>query len=128
MDKKTKSQYFTITLEKALNLLIDSDRCSRLFAESVKSLIEKFKDIKDWGESPLPDYMDAYLNAKVLRDFIQKKVETPDEKLVEFARKNNIKGILLTASELEILQSLVNNHEEGKEYLTKTYGFSTMLN
>ena len=74
------------------------------------------------------DYMDAYLNAKVLRDFIQKKIETPDEKLIDFAKKNNIKGILLTANELELLQSLVNNHEEGKEYLTKTYGFSTMLN
>jgi len=128
MDKKTKSQYYTITLEKALNLLIDSDRCSRLFAESVKSLIEKYVDIKDWDDSPLPDYMDAYLNAKVLRDFIQKKIESSDDKLVEFAAKNNIKGVLLTANELQLLQSLVNNHEEGKEYLTKTYGFSTMLN
>jgi len=128
MDKKTKTQYYTITLEKALNMLIDSDRCSRLFAESVKSLLEKYVDIKDWGDSPLPDYMDAYLNAKVLKDFIQKKIEMPDEKIVEFATKNNIKGVLLTANELQLLQSLVNNHEEGKEYLTKTYGFSTMLN
>jgi|688.fasta_scaffold70981_7 hypothetical protein len=128
MDKKTKSQYYTITLEKALNLLIDSDRCSRLFAESVKSLIEKYKDIKDWNDSPLPDYMDSYLNAKVLKDFMQKKIEQPDDKLVEFAAKNNIKGVLLTANELSLLQSLVNNHEEGKEYMNKTYGFSTMLN
>jgi len=42
--------------------------------------------------------MDAYLNAKVLKDFMNKKIKEPNEKLLEFIAKNKIKGVLLTYS------------------------------
>ena len=71
---------------------------------------------------------DAYLNAKVLKDFIQKKIEDPDDEIVKFAAKNKIEGVLLTRNELAMLQTLVNNFEETKEFLNKTYGFTTLLN
>lgn len=126
-NKMSKVQYYTITLQKGLNLLVDADRCSRTFSETVKQMAEKYST-QNWDSSPIADYMDAYLNAKVLKDFIQKKVQSPDEELVRFAAKNKIDGILLTKNELTMLQTLVSNFEETKEYLQKNYGFSTILN
>lgn len=126
-NKSGKAQYYTITLEKALNLLIDSDRCAKMFSTSVKTMIEKYS-LDSWDKSAIPDYMDAYLNAKVLKDFIQKKIEDPDDEIVKFAAKNKIEGVLLTRNELAMLQTLVNNFEETKEFLNKTYGFTTLLN
>jgi len=120
-------QYYTVKLDKALNLLLDSDRCMRMFATTVKTMVEKY-DIENWSTSPVPDYMDGYLNAKVLRDFIDKRLKEPDSTIVEFAKKNNIDGMLVTKGELSLLQSLVYNFEETKEYLNKNYGFSTLVN
>lgn len=127
-NKITKAEYYKITLEKSLNIIVDADRCSRLFAESILEFLKKYKRIEEWGDGPLPDYMDAYLNAKVLKDFMEKKVKDPDERLMEYAAKNKISGVLLTKMELNTLQSLVNNLEETKDYLNKKYGFSTLLN
>jgi hypothetical protein len=126
-NKISKAQYYTVTLQKGLNLLIDADRCTKTFSETVKEMAEKYST-ENWDVSPIADYMDAYLNAKVLKDFLQKKIQSPDEELVRFATKNKIDGILLTKNELTMLQTLVNNFEETKEYLQKNYGFSTMLN
>lgn len=126
-NKISKAQYYTITLQRGLNLLVDSDRCTRTFAETVKSMATKYS-IDNWDSSPIADYMDAYLNSKVLKDFLQKKIQEPDEQLVKFAAKNKIDGILLTKNELAMLQTLVSNFEETKEYLQKNYGFSTLLN
>lgn len=126
-NKLSKPQYYTITLQKGLNLLVDADRCAKIFAETVKTAAMKYH-IDNWDSSPIADYMDAYLNSKVLKDFLQKKIQDPDEELVKFAAKNKIDGILLTKNELIMLQTLVSNFEETKEYLSKTYGFSTLLN
>lgn len=121
------AQYYTVRLEKALNLLVDSDRCARMFSTTVKTMVEKY-DTENWDSSPIADYMDGYLNAKVLRDFLDKRLKEPDPFLVEYAKKNKVDGMLITKKELDMLQTLVINFEETKEYLNKNYGFSTMLN
>lgn len=121
------AQYYTVRLEKALNLLVDSDRCARMFSTTVKTMVEKY-DTESWDSSPIADYMDGYLNAKVLRDFLDKRLKEPDPFLVEYAKKNKVDGMLITKKELDMLQTLVINFEETKEYLNKNYGFSTMLN
>lgn len=126
-NKLSNIKYYTVTLEKCLNLLIDTDRCTRMFSTSVKTMAEKYS-LDSWDKSPIADYMDAYLNSKVLRDFIQKKIESPDEELIKFAAKNKIDGVIFTKNELTMLHNLVENFEQTKEYLHKTYGFSTMLN
>jgi len=121
------AQYYTVKLEKALNLLIDSDRCTRMFATTVKTMVERY-DTENWDSSPIADYMDGYLNAKVLRDFLDKRLKEPDPFLVEYAKKNKVDGMLVSKKELDMLQTLVINFEETKEYLNKNYGFSTLLN
>lgn len=126
--KKQESQYYTIKLEKALNMLIDADRCSRMFSTNVKLMIDKYSNPDSWDDSAIPDYMDGYLNAKTLKDFLHKKVHEPDEKLVEYAKLHKVEGVMLTKNDLGLLQSLVYNLEETKTYLQKTYGFNTLLN
>lgn len=121
------AQYYTVKLEKALNLLVDSDRCTRMFSTTVKAMVEKY-DTQNWDSSPVADYMDAYLNAKVLRDFLNKRLKEPDPFLIEYAKKNKVDGMLVTKNELGMLQNLVVNFEETKEYLHKNYGFSTLFN
>ena len=109
-------------------MMTDAERSMKMFAETVKTFVDKYA-IEDWGSSPIPDYMDAYLNAKVLRDFIQKRIEEPDEFVVEFLKKNqNIDGLLMTKDELTMLYRLSTNFDETKEYINKIYGFSTLLN
>lgn len=127
MSKKPDIQYYTMDLKKALNLMIDADRSMRLYATSVKMLVEKH-DAEGWSSTPIPDYMDGYLNSKVLRDFLQKHIEDPDEIAIKYQQKHNIQALLLTKAELQMMYSLIQNFEETKEYMTKTHGISTLLN
>ena len=51
-----QAQYYTIKLDKALNLLVDADRCMRMFATTVKTMVEKY-DTENWDSSPVADYI-----------------------------------------------------------------------
>lgn len=124
---KTKSEYYSIPLKRALNMATDAERSMKLFGETVKTYVEKY-ELDDWSSSPIPDYMDAYLNAKVLRDFIQNKIEKPDEYVTEYLKKNKVDGLIVTHDELLMLYTLSNNFDDSKAYISKIYGFSTMLN
>jgi hypothetical protein len=127
MSTNSKPQFYTLPLKKAVNMMTDADRSMNMFAENVKTMVEKY-DIMSWGDSPIPDYMDAYLNAKVLRDYLQKSIENPDEMVKAYLKKNNIDGLLFSREELTMLHTLSTNFEENKEYISKKYGFTTMLN
>lgn len=122
-----KTQLYSLPLKRAMNMMTDADRCMKMFAESVKTFVEKYA-IEDWGNSPIADYMDAYLNAKVLRDYIQKSMEDPDELVTDYLKKNKIDGILVTREQLTMMYTLFSNFEHSKEHINKTYGFSTLLN
>lgn len=127
MSSDKKPQYYSLPLKRALNMMTDADRSMKMFAENVKTLVEK-TGIDNWSDSPIPDYMDSYLNAKVLRDYLQKKIEEPDELVAEYLKKNNIDGLLMTRDDLSMLYTLYNNFEQSKAYVSKLYGFSTLLN
>lgn len=127
MSSNSKPQYYTLPLKKAFNMMTDAERSMRMFAETVKTMVEKYQ-IEGWDDSPLPDYMDAYLNAKVLRDYLQKSIQEPNEMVTAYLKKNNIDGLLFSRDELTMLHTLATNFEETKEYISKKYGFSTMLN
>ena len=121
------SKYYSLPLKRALNMMTDAERSMKLFAESVKTYIQKYS-IEEWSSSPTPDYMDAYLNAKVLRDYLQKRIEEPDENVAAYLKTNKVDGIIMTKEELTMLYTLSTNFDETKEYISRTYGFSTMLN
>ena len=123
----SKAQYYSLPLKRAVNMLTDADRSMRMFAETVKTFIEKYS-VDDWGKSPIPDYMDAYLNSKVLKDFLQKKIEEPDEAVAEYLKGNNIDGLIMSKDDLTMLYRLSTNFDETKDYINRIYGFSTVLN
>lgn len=107
--------------------MTDADRNMKIFAESVKTMVEK-EDIDKWDSGPVPDYMDAYLSSKAVKDYLQERIENPDPAIVKYLKENNLEGLLFSRSELVLLHSLVQNLEDTKEYLNKKYGFSTILN
>jgi hypothetical protein len=109
----SKAQYYSLPLKRAMNMMTDAERSMRLFAETVKTFIEKYS-VDDWGKSPIPDYMDAYLNSKVLRDFIQKKIQDPDENVAAYLKTNNVDGLIMSRDDLEMLYRLSTNFEETK--------------
>ena len=124
---KKDPQYFTVDAKKSLNLMIDAGRSMRIYGATVKVLVEKY-DSENWSSTPIPDYMDGYLNAKVLRDFIDKRIKEPSKMAIEYMKANNFDGLFLTKEELQIFYSLIQGFEESKEYISKSYGVSTMLN
>jgi hypothetical protein len=127
MSDKSKPQYYSLPLKRALNMMTDAERGMKLFAENVKTLVEKHS-IEEWNESAIPDYMDAYLNAKVLRDYLQRLIENPDENIAAYLKSNKVDGILMSRDDLSMLWRLSTNFEETKEHINKLYGFSTLLN
>ena len=124
---KAETKYYTLPLKKALNMMTDAERGVRMFASSLKTLTEKY-DIEGWSSSPIPDYMEAYLSAKLIMDYLKKRIEEPDEAVVAYLKQNNLEGLLFTREELVMLHTIVSNFDNTKEYLSKTYGYSTMLN
>lgn len=120
-------KYYSLPLKRALNMITDAERSMKLFAENIKTQVEKLQ-IEEWGSSSAPDYMDAYLNAKVLRDYIQKRIEEPDENVAAYLKNNKVDGLIMTKDELTLLYTLSTNFDESKEYINRIYGFSTMLN
>lgn len=126
MSNKTP-QYYTLPLKSAVNIMTDAERGMKMLSGALKEMITKL-DPDSWDASPVPDYMDGYLNAKTISDFLKKKIESPDEAIKEYLKQNNINGILFTVDELTLLYTLVSTYEQTKQLLKKQYGFSTLLN
>lgn len=124
---KKEPQYFTLESKRILNFLIDADRSMRMFATTVKALGDKYEP-ENWYSTSIPDYMDGFLNAKVLKDFIEKQLKQPSKLAVDYMKAHNFDGLFLTKDELQMLYTLIHNFEESKDYISKTYGVSTMLN
>lgn len=120
-------QYYSLPLKSAINIISDAERGMKLLSSILQELIKK-NDIGSWSSTPIPDYMEGYLNAKAISDFVKNKMESPDEAVKEYLKQNNINGLLFTVDELTLLYSLVSNYDQTKQMLKKQYGFSTLLN
>lgn len=124
---KKEAQYYTIDAKKSLNIMIDAQRTMRIFGATIKVMTEKY-DSDNWSSTPIPDYMDGYLNAKTLKDFLDKKIKEPTQMAIDYMKANNFDGLFLSREELQLFYTLVQNNEDTKEYIAKSYGVSTMLN
>jgi hypothetical protein len=122
-----RPKYYSLPLKSAVNIMTDAERGMKMLSSALSELIKK-NEVETWDSTPIPDYMDGYLNAKVIVDFVKKKIESPDEAVKEYLKENNINGLLFTVDELTILYTLVSNYEQNKVSLKKQYGFSTLLN
>lgn len=124
---KKDPQYFTVQAKRSLNIMIDADRSMKIYASTVKDLVIKYEP-DDWASTSIADYMDAYLNCKVLKEFIEKHIKTPSQTAINYMKENNFDGIFLTKDELQTLYTLMSNFEESKSFITKNYGVTTLLN
>ena len=124
--KKKKIQYYTVEFEKFLEIITDAERTNVLICDKIKDLAVEVPT-KDWEVSPILDFLDSCLMVNSFRDFLDDKINYPSEEEVAFVTKNNIKDVLFTKDELEVLQSFFLTIEAKKEYLLRNYNFSCSL-
>lgn len=124
---KKEPQYFTVQAKRSLNIMIDADRSMKIYASTIKDLAQKYEP-DGWASTNLADYMDAYLNCKVLKDFIEQHIKNPSQMAIDYMKENDFDGIFLTKDELQTLYTLITNFEESKAFITKNYGVTTLLN
>lgn len=124
---KKEAQYYTIQAKRSLNIMIDADRSMKIYASTVKDLVQKHEP-DDWSSTSIADYMDAYLNSKALKDYIEQHIKNPSKMAIDYMRENDFDGIFLTKDELQMLYTLMSNFEESKSFITKNYGITTLLN
>jgi hypothetical protein len=84
--------------------------------------------MEDWDSSPVPDFMETIVILQALRQFLDNKINKPNEEEIKFATANNIKDVLVTAEELAVLQSMVITLEDQKELLKSQYNFDYAVN
>ena len=122
-----KPQYYTIVFEKFIDLITESERYYFMLGLQLKEYINEVK-MEDWDSSPVPDFMETIVILQALRQFLDNKINKPNEEEIKFATANNIKDVLVTAEELAVLQSMVITLEDQKELLKSQYNFDYAVN
>ena len=119
---KQQPMYYTILIDKYLDLMTDTDRYYYMVAQELKELIEKVK-LDEWESSPIPDFMETVVILNSLRQLLDKKANDPTEEEVKFCEENKIKDILVTKEDLVMIQKFVIGIEEQKALLLAEYNF-----
>jgi hypothetical protein len=127
MAPKKKVQYYTVQFEKFLEIVSDTEKTNLMITDHIKDLADNVP-VKEWDTSPVYDFLESCLLVNSFRDFLDNKINNPSEEEVEFVTKNNIKDVLFSKDELEILQSFFLAIESKKEYLIRAHNFSCSLN
>lgn len=125
--KKEKPQFYTILFDKYMEIVVDIDKTYYIIADQLKQLIEKTK-VEDWEYSPISDFVESFILIDTYRIFLDEKINNPTDEEVELTIKNNIKDVLFTKEELEVMQHLFLSVEARKDYLLKIHNFSCFIN
>ena len=125
--KKQKVQYYTIVFEKYMDIVTDVDKTYYILSDKLKEMISSTK-IEDWYDSAIPEFLETFLLADSYRVFLDDKINNPTEQEVEVTIKNNIKDVLFTKDELDVMQQLYLTLESRKVALLQNYNFSCFLN
>lgn len=124
---KQDPEYYTIVFERYLDIMTDADRYYYMVVQELKELITKFP-IDNWESTPIPDFTETYVILNSLRALLNKKINEPTKEEVKFCEENNIKDVLVTKTELVMLQKFVLAIEEQKALLSQEYGFKCDIN
>jgi len=125
--KKQKAQYYTIVFEKYMDIVSDVDKTYYILSDKLKEMISSTK-IEDWYDSEIPEFLETFLLTVSYRVFLDDKINNPTEQEVEVIVKNNIKDVLFTKEELEVMQQLYLTLESRKVALLQNYNFSCFIN
>jgi len=125
--KKPKVQYYTIVFEKYMEIVTEVDKTYFILSDKLKDMIST-TNIEEWYESPIPQFLETFLLVDSYRAFLDDKINNPTDQEVEITIKNNIKDVLFTKDELDVMQHFYLAVEARKEMLLQTFNFSCSLN
>ncbi len=125
--KKEKLQYYTISFEKYIEIMEEVNKTHYIIADKIKSLTTVV-NIDEWPDSPISDFMDAYITAESFKIFLDEKINNPTEEEIKFTAENNIKDVLFKDEELKAMQSLYIALEAKRKLLYVDHNFSTEVN
>jgi hypothetical protein len=122
-----KVQYYTIVFEKYMEVVGEIDKTYLILSDKIKDLAVK-TNLEDWYDSDIPDFVESFLLVDSYRAFLDDKINNPTDQEVEITTKNNIKDVLFTKDELDVMQHFYLAVESRKEMLLQKYNFSCFLN
>lgn len=125
--KKSKIQYYTIIFEKYMEVVSEIDKVYFILSDKIKEMITN-TDIENWYDSDIPVFLESFLLVDSYRAFLDDKINNPSEEEVQITMKNNIKDVLFTKEELQVMQQFYLAVETRKEMLLERYNFSSYLN
>jgi hypothetical protein len=125
--RKQKIQYYTIVFEKYMEVVTEVDKTYYILSDKLKDMITK-TNIEDWYDSAIPEFVESFLLVDSYRAFLDDKINNPTEQEVEITIKNNIKDVLFTKDELDVMQHFYLAVESRKELLLHRHNFSCYLN
>ena len=125
--RKKKVQYYTIVFEKYMEIVTDIDKTYYILSDKLKDMVTTIK-IEEWYESPIPEFIESFLLVDSYRVFLDDKINNPTEQEVEITLKNNIKDVLFTKDELDVMQQFYLAVEARKLALIQNYNFSCYVN
>lgn len=125
--KKQKIQYYTIVFEKYMEIVTEIDKTYYILSDKLKDMIIN-TNIEDWYESSIPAFLESFMLIDSYRLFLDEKINNPTEQEVEITIKNNIKDVLFTKEELDVMQNFYLAVESRKEVLLQNYNFSCSIN
>lgn len=125
--KKQKVQYYTIVFEKYMEVVTEVDKTYYILSDKLKELITQ-TNIEEWYESQIPVFLETFMLVDSYRAFLDDKINNPTEQEVEVTIKNNIKDVLFSKDELDVMQHFYLAVESRKEMLLQNYNFSCSFN
>ena len=125
--KKQKIQYYTIVFEKYMEIVTEIDKTYYILSDKLKDMIIN-TNIEDWYESSIPAFLESFMLIDSYRLFLDEKINNPTEQEVEITIKNNIKDVLFTKEELDVMHNFYLAVESRKEVLLQNYNFSCSIN
>jgi hypothetical protein len=125
--RKQRLQYYTIVFEKYMEVVTEVDKTYYILSDKLKDMVTK-TNIEDWYDSAIPEFIESFLLVDSYRAFLDDKINNPTEQEVEITIKNNIKDVLFTKDELDVMQHFYLAVESRKELLLQRHNFSCYLN
>lgn len=114
--KKNDIQYYTMELNKFMEIMTDNQKDYSVICSLVKEYITKY-DLDQWEITGTNDIIETYVIIRSLKLILDKKLNEPTKEEIDFCTKNNISDMLLSEAELIAVQSFLKTVEYQRDIL-----------
>jgi hypothetical protein len=126
MDDNNLSEYYVIKFELFLDMIKQIDTLYSVLSQLIKEHVSK-NELQDWPETPIPELAGYFAAVNELKGFLDDIVNNPTEEEVELMIKNDIKDIVISFSDLNVLNIMFGALEEFSDRLFQKHGIVTNI-